>query len=142
MSKSIKLKNDNYLDSSSVIHKKQKLSEILENGIEIITNNNGTAIKFANGIMLAYRNGLVTGNYDSGNYVSTVTWTYPIKFVDTPSCLASANGGNSLSYTVLVGLNSTTSATMQLKAQPANNASAYVNSSGRAICAFAIGRWK
>lgn len=109
---------------------------------EVITTENGTAIKFANGIMIAYKNDLTTVNYNSENCVSTVTWTYPVKFINNPTCLANAIGGNSLSYSVLVGINGGISATIQLKAQAAYNANNYVDSSNRGINAFAIGRWK
>ena len=39
MSKSIKLKNDTYIDSSSIVHNKEKLSDILNTESRILTFN-------------------------------------------------------------------------------------------------------
>ena len=55
MSKSIKLSNETFLDTSSVIHDGTNLKTYLNNEIiEIGTNDNGRYEKYANGILKCY----------------------------------------------------------------------------------------
>lgn len=142
MSKSIKFKNNTYLDSRGIIHNKELLSDILGNGIETTTNANGTAIKFPDGTMIAYTDTIGTGAYNTSTHISEVIWNFPVVFKNSPFCLANARGGNSFGYMILIGVESSARARIQLKAQNAQNANAYVDSSNRGVNAIAIGRWK
>ena len=63
MSKSIKLKNDNYIDSSGVVHEKEKLSDLLPKFIEHFdkekqseTNLNNYVEKGIYQLSMAYQN--------------------------------------------------------------------------------------
>ena len=79
MGKSIKLKNDNYLDSTSIVHKKVLLSDVLKNIVKIKTFTgtvtvNGTS---ANGINVnikysGYTPLGVVGIKSSDNYLELV----------------------------------------------------------------------
>lgn len=110
MAKSIKLKNNTYIDSTSIAHDKNLLSEILEdiilnndlvneilerNGIEDVgSNTNGSYIKYKNGLMVCY------GTVSMGNQTFTIDWwntlnrsgnedmriTYPQTFKSIPTC--------------------------------------------------------
>ncbi len=54
MSKSIKFKNNNYLDTSSITHEQTPLNDILNNKVlyESGSNENGEYIKYADGTMI------------------------------------------------------------------------------------------
>lgn len=91
LSKAVKLKNDNYLGSTSIVHKKKKLSTILDKIeiAEVIENENGTAIKYANGIMKCFGNILLSNvnlNTPYGNLYIEATnrrLDFPVPFKDT-----------------------------------------------------------
>ena len=91
MAKSIKLKNDTYIDSSGVSHNRQKLSDVLNNfkgqlvmaltayisGSTTINNqnipfNNLDKIFTFDGCDASLSNGVVTLTLPSGNYVAKV----------------------------------------------------------------------
>lgn len=99
MPKSIKLKNDTYLDSKSIVHNKELLSDILNN-IDIVESGssvNGSWTKYANGKMVQYHR--IIGNQFNCTKLSSTTrfyyqdennsaenikvWNYPIEFADT-----------------------------------------------------------
>lgn len=90
LSKAVKLKNDNYLDSTSIVHKKKKLSTILEEVtiVETVENEKGTAIKFSDGTMICtlYDVANITISKAYGNLYQddSYTWTYPVPFVSNP----------------------------------------------------------
>lgn len=110
MAKSIKLKNDTYIDSSGVSHNRQKLSDVLNNFkgqlvmaltayISSGTTINNQNIPFNNldkiftfdGCNASLSNGVVTLTLPPGNYVAKVnasiwiganSWDYLLLYID------------------------------------------------------------
>lgn len=80
MAKSIKFKNNIYLDSSGVMHKKgttrTPLNTYLNNIIESGSNDNGFWVKFADGTMMC-RKTFSIGELAS-NAVATAGWLFPV----------------------------------------------------------------
>ncbi len=66
------------------------LQKIIQNTpyMEIGTNDNGTYIKFENGILICFSPEKTT-SYNSSNYYY-VSWSFPHSFAQVPSCSASA----------------------------------------------------
>lgn len=68
---------------------KKILQKIKNMETETITNENGTAIKFADGTMICTLNITVTDQAISNAYSNVFTgirdWTYPVPFVEKPS---------------------------------------------------------
>jgi len=102
MSKSIKLENNNYIDSTGITHNRELLSTILNNATvyDSGTNTNGNYIRFKNGVMICWHsivgsthpNKTRYGNgffYQQGAYSSTSpenakTWNFPMTFISSP----------------------------------------------------------
>ena len=107
MSKSIKFKNNTYIDSSSISHKRQLLNSILETKTiyDSGSNSNGSWIRFNEGTMICYgtRTFSIVADYAVGavfynqNGVSIGLGNYPISFIDTPICVL-GGGSGSLNY--------------------------------------------
>lgn len=98
MSKSIKLQNNTYLDSSSIVHNKELLSTkiIHDSG----SNDNGSWVRFEDGTMICF------GEKELGDINCTSAWGsvyespvvdfgfYPQKFITRPTLiLQQASGG-------------------------------------------------
>lgn len=84
MAKSIKFKDNIYLDSTSIIHKKETirtpLNILLDKIIESGSNDNGSYVKFDNGIIIEY--GRNTFTCDANSYTD-ITITLPIMTIAT-----------------------------------------------------------
>lgn len=109
--------------------------------IETISNANGTAMRLADGTMIASHvkldnvtiNTAVGGGFRSaGGLGGGREWTFPVAFVDPPVVVASSFTS---SFGVLVGQVSTTGATIQFTAVTSQSAE------DRAASVMAIGRW-
>lgn len=120
--------------------KRKQIENKVNAMIETITNSNGTAIKFSDGIMIAFNN-MKTGDYDSSNYCSCVTWNYPIAFISSPNVFVSAPSGNNNLYNASPLIDKNNSK-IYLKGQAYNDATKYIDTGKRDISVFAIGRWK
>ena len=85
-----------YIDSNAVVHKRELLSDILDKGViaDTVTNENGTAIKFSNGIMICtikktYKS-LKIENIWGALYQTSIAeiFTFPVAFIDIPNVQA------------------------------------------------------
>lgn len=111
MAKSVKLKEEHYIDSTGIVHEKKLLNTILndmsgniekiigqiENGIEIVENDNGKAIKFSNGIMICSNTQTFSDVKIAAAWGSMYASSgdprdfdpYPVPFVEVPECVIS-----------------------------------------------------
>ena len=95
MSKSIKLKNNNYIDSTGITHGRELLSTILGNKIiyDTGTNSIGSWIRYTDGTMITYRTtNQITVNVSNswGNlYYGKINdyYIFPLAFKDIPTVL-------------------------------------------------------
>lgn len=134
--KAVKLKNDNYLDSTSVVHKKKLLSTILDKllGIETITNENGTAIKFSDGTMICTKtiSGTCTTVPWGAIFYYSIGWTdWPVIFKTIQSVHA-----NSVSELYWCSASYDTYGAYTRLFRPTEATDPY------SVCLTAIGRWK
>lgn len=120
--------------------KQRQLEDKVNSMIETITNDNGTAIKFSDGIMIAFNN-MKTGDYNSSNYCSDVTWNYPIAFISSPNVFISVISGNNNLYSASP-LSDKNNCKIYLKGLAYNDTTKYIDTGKRDINVFAIGRWK
>lgn len=111
--------------------------------VETITNDNGTAIKFANGTMICtYRETVtdqaINNTYGSaGLYYGIRSWQFPVPFVENPVCSCGMfKYGTGASWG---GINSVSSTNANLIGYDF-----FPRAAGTAvnISATAIGRWK
>lgn len=104
MSQSIKLNNNNYIDSTGITHNRELLSTILNNKIiyDSGSNSNGNWIRFTDGTMIQY--GKVEKNVTISTRSSATQWYYddgykvnfPKNFISTSyfSTVTNYYGGN------------------------------------------------
>lgn len=94
MARAIKFKNNDYLDSTGIVHNKQLLSIILENNIieSKGSGTNGYYIKYKNGLMICYGtvyfNNLVsTTDYwsFSNRTAENLNFSFPQTFIEAPA---------------------------------------------------------
>lgn len=86
MSKSLKFSNSNYLDSTSIVHKKELLSNkvIYDSG----SNSSGKWIRFEDGTMICYH--IVTPDTQNTEYhYYSCLWSFPQAFAETPFVFSS-----------------------------------------------------
>lgn len=90
MSKSIKLKDNKYWDSSSIMHNRELLSTKVINSSG--SNSNGNWIKFEDGTMITYQEievemacNTAWGNLFVGNYATAIN--FPQTFKELPKVL-------------------------------------------------------
>ena len=140
MSKSIKLKDNYYLDSSSVMHNREKLSDFLSRIIESGSNTNGNYIKCLDGTLVQYGAvNLTTGTaaYTSGytHYGVDTLINLPFPFIDTNYSVL-ANSNTPIDYISNINANrgSTTAIAIRFQSSQPNYS--------RLIYWLAIGRWK
>lgn len=104
MAKSIKLKNNTYIDSTGIIHEKELLSIIINNSAiyDSGANSNGSYIRYKNGIMICYHSILksnvaftknTSGTYYfiNENYEHLYDWTYPQQFIGVPKVITTVS---------------------------------------------------
>ena len=115
MSKSIKLKNNTYIDSSGVTHNRTLLSTILSDFTTKInnllgrvyiqesgSNSDGNYIKYSNGIMICYGAKTFTKDVTSawGSIYETATafslGNFPKAFIEKPSCIINCLAGTTV----------------------------------------------
>lgn len=135
MLKSIKLKNDTYLDSSSIVHNRTLLPNLII--VESESNNNGSYIKFGDGTMICY---------GTHNIISTSTQTWepidlPCTFVGEYIVIASLSDVGQGYSTLTTGLG------VRIKGQNqfwGHVKATTVPSGGLDLTIFyiAIGKWK
>lgn len=97
MAKSIKFKDNIYLDASSVVYGKQKLSDYLPKIIESGTNDNGTYIKFSNGFLIQYSS-TSGGTPINPSSIITRVVNLPISFVNTYYTIIPAKSWNPVNW--------------------------------------------
>ena len=111
---------------------------------DIVTNTNGTAIKYQNGIMVAYKN-FASGTLTTDGTYGVTSWTYPVAFVENP-CVQVSNTRESNNYSLLIPrLNSITSSTYQAtwtKVTSLSTTLGIINTTLNSVSFYAIGRWK
>lgn len=115
MAKSIKLKNNTYIDSTGIIHEKELLSTIINNSAiyDSGTNSNGSYIRYKNGIMICWRQETVTDQAINNSYGSIFqgarNYTYPIPFSSQPSVTCTSfQHGTGASWGTVVNTSTTT----------------------------------
>lgn len=111
----------------------EKIGQIIESG----SNTHGSYIKFADGTMICYSQG-VAGYYDSASKVYVSDWTFPIAFIDKPVVIGNTLGGNSKTYSSIFGV-FVTHVVIQTKCFGINGA---VEECDRGANCIAIGRWR
>ena len=93
MSKSIKLTDNNFIDSAGIVHNKELLKDILENKIisESGSNSDGNYIKYADGTMICYGVWTIGAFTTGGNSIGSLWYgdiniwhSFPQKFVSRP----------------------------------------------------------
>ena len=120
---------------------KKILEKIKSMQTEIITNENGTAIKFADGTMICTLNITVTDQAISNAYSNVFTgirdWTYPVPFVEKPSVTCGMfKWGTSASWGGVSGIGNVSASLIGYDFY-SRAAGTSVN-----ISAIAVGRWK
>ena len=70
----------------------------IEKYIETITNEKGTAIKFANGTMICI-GAASSGSYDSNTKTYIADWIFPVAFKNPPIVNGNTLAGNAKIYT-------------------------------------------
>lgn len=100
------------------------------------TQNNGTAIKFGNGLMIAYISKADSVRTDATYAVTT--WTYPVAFIEKPAVQAQATR-NSGGYNMLTPRENAISPTSAQITWTGSNAANTVLANYMLI---AIGKWK
>lgn len=122
-----------------VLNDNNVYEEFVLNEDKIVRNSNGTAIKFANGMMICTIDTLI-GIYNDAMKTYVAGWTFPVAFVETPIyCGGTVFAGNSKAYSVTaVGL-SNTSVNIHTKCLGTNGT---VETCDRSANCIAIGRWK
>ena len=135
----IKLNLSNTQSKIYVLNDNNVYEEFVPNEDKIVRNSNGTAIKFANGMMICTIDTLI-GTYNDASKTYIASWTFPVAFVKTPIyCGGTVFAGNSKAYSVTaVGL-SNTSVYIHTKCLGANGT---VETCDRSANCIAIGRWK
>ena len=103
MAQSIKLNNNNYIDSTGITHNRELLSNIIDTNVSLLnglinnktiydsgSNNTGSYIRFTDGTMVCYR---TTGEFtiDINNAWGSIyygkntnQWNYAKDFISTP----------------------------------------------------------
>ena len=107
---------------------------------DIVTNSNGTAIKYGNGIMVCFKT-FASGELTTGAPYGDTLWTFPVSFIDTPTFLSMPTRGSG-DYGMYIpkihNINATSAQCIWLNINNtvASGVSLYVSSH------YAIGRWK
>ena len=98
---------------------KKVLNKLKNMQTEVVTNSNGTAVKFADGTMICTLNIAVTDQAidtkygDISLYYKTRDWTFPVAFTERPSVVCSMfKWGTSGSWGGVYSINSNASATL------------------------------
>ena len=152
MAKSIKLKNNTYIDSTGVVHNRGLLSTLLttlSNNVNALlgrtyiqesgTNTNGNYIKLSNGILICYHTKSYNVNFSNawGNVYETDSFDlgrFPINLTSIPNIVINCVGG--LSCWVEAVKPSTTNIGATWLMRPTNG-------SGQVTLSYiAIGKWK
>lgn len=107
---------------------------------DVVTNSNGTAIKYGNGIMVCFKT-YASGELTTGAPYGDTQWTFPVSFVDTPAFLTMPTRGSGdygMYMPKIHNINSTTAQCIWLNINNtvAAGVSLYFTSH------YAIGRWK
>ena len=120
---------------------KNILQKIKNMQTETITNENGTAIKFADGTMICTLQTKVTDQAINGAYGNlfqgTRVWDFPVAFIETPSVTCGCfQWGTGASWGGIRGISSTS---VTLRGYDIASRSTGTETT---ISAIAIGRWK
>ena len=140
-----KIKNDKFIDSSSIMYNKKSLNDVLDsNGFEFGRNDNGSYIKFDNGLLICYKRQYFSGNYtqqDGNLYISSTTyqlgdWPYPFMEIPTVNTTVTSNAnlipiGHSLSEVSATNAGSIKVASPSIRYTESGN-----------FHTIAIGKWK
>lgn len=130
MAKSIKLKNDNYWDSSSIVHEQENLSTLLSN---ISTSVDDNYLKFANGIAICWGNSSFSTSKGGVGFYETAI-TFPVPFKDANSY--------SISFTQTNAWDTGKIATLGKSWSNGKTAVVFSNSPNWEFSYIAIGKWK
>lgn len=142
MSKSIKLNDNTYLDSSGVTHNRVLLSTILESKIiyDSGSNSNGSYIRYTDGTMICYINKafLVDTNIAWGNVYESVNvqlGSFPQPFVEKPVVTVSCVGGTTVWVEALNATRTSLGSSWFMRPVSTKNVSTELSF-------IAIGKWK
>ena len=108
---------------------------------DIVTNSNGTAIKYGNGIMVCFKT-FGSGDLTTDSTYGATQWNFPVSFVDTPTFLVMPTRGSGTDYgTYIPKINNVTSSFAQCVWININNTVA-TNKSLFITGHYAIGKWQ
>ena len=121
--------------------KQKQLEDKVNSIIETITNNNGTAIKFSNGIMICYAK--ISGNFEQSTWGSLYSYSlndiiYPDSFISEPiveATVANGQGGGTGAITRVITSKTKIDGISLIRPTEYNSGLFYFNY-------IAIGRWK
>lgn len=125
-------------DGAEAIQANFLFGSIVESG----TNENGTFVKFGNGLAVCFKNNVAFAYAGSTAFISG-TWTFPMTFVGNPSCFGSPRIGYVSARFDTANLALAEAATTSVYGR-LNNTSTVNFATGDAqnIGLFAIGMWK
>lgn len=140
----IKVDNDNMdiLDDKISI-----LQTLFDNNLEVVSNSNGTALKFANGIMICYQKFAATVSAWSawgGVYAGVISPqppSFPVPFTSTPAITYGIETGGMNGWVATRGEAGNATATAPGPIQIVRGSSASGTAS-YSVSTIAIGRWK
>ena len=141
--RALKIKENNYLDSSGVVHNQQLLNQILDKKIvyESGNNGNGNWIKFSDGTMICYINTSISNfpiqNAYGSLYQNYLEWNFPQSFVEIPSVICGLfKWGNGASWGTVGDTADLNSVLLRcIDVLPRSEGACKLN-------AIAVGRWK
>lgn len=142
MTKSIKLKDNKYWDSSSILHNRELLSTKIINSSG--SNSNGNWIKFEDGTMITYQEievemacNTAWGNLFVGNYATAIN--FPQTFKELPKVLIDLKLNAGACFKVEWEIPIITTSSYKNIGIGRGSSS---NAVGFTITLYAIGKWK
>lgn len=142
MAKSIKLKDNKYWDSSSILHNRELLSTKIINSSG--SNSNGNWIKFEDGTMITYQEievemacNTAWGNLFVGNYATAIN--FPQTFKELPKVLIDLKLNAGACFKVEWEIPIITTSSYKNIGIGRGSSS---NAVGFTITLYAIGKWK
>lgn len=109
-------------------------------GMQVVTNSNGTALKFANGVLICFGRKAYPVNFATGNEIVNIktTFTFPVQFYDIPVALVSnADDSTNNTYCSIYDVVRNSTGISQVSVWRLTAHSGTVN-----LHYMALGRWK
>lgn len=129
MAKSIKLKDNNYIDSTGIVHNRELLSDILDNQV---VDQDTNYIRFGNGVQICWGDSKFTTNTGGVGFYE-VGLTFPVPFIDK---------NYAISFTETEQWNTGAIATLGRAWSTNARATCFSKTSNWGFTYIAIGKWK